>query len=102
MKQHKHLDMLTASAVANRLNISVKTLNNWYKWQNDDSILKPKYFPRLPDYIQDYENSARYWSKDCIKEFEDFQEWMPRGRSGIMGDVSCKYYRKMKKEHCCE
>jgi hypothetical protein len=95
-KSNNNIDMLTASSVANALDISVKTLTNWYKWYQDDSIEKPENFPKLPEYIQYHKNSPRYWTNDDLKMLKKFQEWLPRGRKGVMGDISCKYYRSQR------
>ena len=83
--------MLTASKVANRLDIAVKTLTNWYKWYSDETIEKPEKFPKLPMYTQEHKNGPRYWSESDIEELRKFKEWLPRGRAGVMGAVSCKY-----------
>lgn len=90
--------MLTASNVANMLDISVKTLTNWYQWYHDESIKKPDEFPKLPEYVQENKNSPRYWTKEDVKQLRKFQKWMPRGRGGVMGEVSCKFYNKKKNE----
>lgn len=87
-------NMLTASRVANELNISVKTLTNWYKWFNDDSIEKPQNYPHLPMYIQKTERSPRLWKYEDITQLKEFQNWIPRGRHGVMGKISCKYWTK--------
>ena len=92
MKNNKK--MLTASNVANELNISVKTLTNWYKWFYDDSIKKPENYPKLPNYTQLYERGPRMWTESDIEKLREFQTWLPRGRSGVMGEVSSKYWSK--------
>lgn len=84
-------NMLTASKVANQLDIAVKTLTNWYKWYQDSSIEKPEDFPRLPEYIQTHKNGPRYWTQEDVEQLKKFQAWIPRGRNGLMGAVSCKY-----------
>ena len=95
----KDKNLLTASRVAQELDISVKTLNNWYIWYYDQNIEKPKSFPKLPDYIQEYPKGPRYWTKDDVNQLKKFQEWRPTGRAGVMGAVSERYYgTKRKKE----
>ncbi|MBO7212398.1 MAG: hypothetical protein J6V44_15530 [Methanobrevibacter sp.] len=93
--------LLTASKVAQELDISTKTLNNWYMWYYDDTIEKPKNFPKLPDFIQEYPKGPRYWTIEDVVQLKKFQAWRPTGRAGVMGRVSEKYYgtkRYAKKE----
>lgn len=92
--------MLTASKVANALDISPKTLNNWYKWYFDSAIEKPENFPHLPEYIQLHMNGPRYWTNEDVEKLRIFQSWLPKGRAGVMGAVSCKY-RNVKKGNKC-
>lgn len=91
-------ELMTATQVCYVLNIANKTLNNWYRWYYDDSITKPKDFPKLPDYIQTHERGPRYWTKDDIPKLRAFQEWIPKGRNGVMGDISCMYLKEYKKK----
>ena len=86
--------MLTASNVANKLNISVKTLTNWYKWAFDDAIQKPENYPKLPEYTQSYQRGPRLWTESDVEQLKLFQSWLPRGRNGVMGEVSSKYWSK--------
>jgi len=90
--------LLTSSRVAMQLDVSVKTLTNWYKWYYDNSIEKPKKFPKLPEYIQERANGPRYWTQDDVKQLKKFKKWIPKGRSGVMGDISCKYIRNRKEK----
>lgn len=90
--------LLTATRVSYILNIATKTLNNWYKWYYDDSIEKPKDTPKLPDYIQAHKMGPRYWTMEDIPKLKEFQEWIPRGRNGVMGDVSCAYLKSYKQK----
>ena len=97
---NKKDNLLSASKVAQELDISVKTLNNWYIWYYDDMIEKPKNFPKLPDFIQEYPRGPRYWTSEDIVQLKKFQSWRPIGRAGVMGKVSERYYgtRHTKKE----
>lgn len=85
-------NMLSASRVANSLDISVKTLTNWYKWYLDDSIEKPDDFPKLPDYLQEHVGGPRFWTEADVEQLREFQAWIPRGRGGVMGRISSQYY----------
>lgn len=90
--------LLTACKVSQRLDVSVKTLTNWYKWYYDDTIEKPKDFPALPEYIQDRPNGPRYWLEEDIKQLRKFKNWVPRGRNGVMGRINEVYWSKNKKK----
>lgn len=85
---------LTSNQVAKELGISVNTLNNWYKWYYDDTLEKPDDVPPLPAYDQETEHGRRYWSKSDLLWLQSFQLWIPRGRAGVMGAVSAKYWGK--------
>ena len=83
--------MLTANEVAFILGISVNTLNNWYMWKrlNEDHELAQY----LPTPTQSGKRATRYWSTSDIATLQQFQLMMPRGRSGIMGEVTQKHKR---------
>ena len=78
---------LTASKVANQVDVSTKTLTNWYKFYNSD-IPKPEDMPELPEYEQAYEKAPRYWKQEDIPKIIAFKEWVPKGKSGVMGDIN--------------
>lgn len=85
---------LRIEEVALAIGVSCKTINNWYwyKRENPDSRLATL----LPDYIQDGERQARYWRQSDIWKLLDFKSKIPRGRAGIMGGITQKYYHKRK------
>lgn len=83
---------LTANKVAQHLDISVVTLSNWYKWQEGSQYEKPKDFPKLPEYERHGSRGARYWNEEDLPQLEEFQKWIPKGRGGVMGQVSSKFW----------
>jgi hypothetical protein len=85
-------NMLNATNVSAILDISVVTLNNWYKWYNDTSIEKPINTPPLPMYLQETPRGKRLWNMVDIKLIKKFKDWIPKGRGGVMGEVSSKYW----------
>jgi hypothetical protein len=89
--------LLTASKVCNRLDISSRTLDNWYKYMLDDSIEKPAKMPVLPMYIQESIRGPRYWRPEDIPQMKKFKEWVPHGRHGVMGAVNERYWAKEKR-----
>ena len=64
---------LTATKVAQYLDISVPTLNNWYKWYNNPKYEKPKDTPELPAYTQQGKRGTRYWDKADLPKLMKFK-----------------------------
>lgn len=89
--------LLTTSKVCNQLDISSRTLDNWYKYMLDDSIEKPSKMPVLPMYIQETVRGPRYWKQEDIPQMKKFKAWVPHGRHGVMGAVNEKYWAKEKR-----
>lgn len=83
---------LSASKVAQHLDISVTTLTNWYKWQNSLTEPVSENAPRLPQYEQHSVRGPRFWTEEQLKELEVFKEWIPRGRNGVMGNINARYW----------
>ena len=83
--------LLTATKVAQHLDISVPTLNNWYRWYNQEAS-KLKDVPKLPDFIQASSRSTRYWEEKDLEKLAAFQAWLPRGRGGVMGNWNAKFW----------
>ena len=71
---------------AMRIDSSVQTINNWYKWKrlNPDNELASL----LPEYIQDGARQTRYWNTEDIWKMIEFKQHIIRGRNGVMGDVT--------------
>ena len=83
---------ITATKISQYLNISVVTLNYWYKWYNDSKSVKPKDTPYLPPYEQANPRAPRYWTEDDLYDLKKFKEWIPKGRGGVMGDCTARYW----------
>lgn len=83
---------MTSSRVAQHLDISVATLNNWYKWYNNPEFKKPDNTPKLPEYIQATPRSPKYWDSDDLEVLAAFKNWLPKGRGGVMGELSARYW----------
>ena len=84
--------MMTATKVSQYLDISVPTLNNWYKWYNNPRYEKPANMPKLPAYTQIGKRGIRYWNKEDLKDLEIFRDWLPKGRGGVMGDYNAQFW----------
>lgn len=84
-----------AVEVALLLDISVPTLNNWYKFKRyepDNEMCK-----LLPDPIQKAPKQTRYWQEEDIPKMIEFKSKIVTGRKGFMGSVT-QAYVKYKKE----
>lgn len=87
------MKLLTATKVAQHLDISVVTLNNWYKWYDNPQYQKPENTPNLPAYSRrSGVRSPRYWREEDLLQLEVFKVWLPKGRGGVMGEVSARYW----------
>ena len=86
------MTQLSSNKVAQHLDISVATLNNWYKWYNNLEFKKPENTPELPSYTQQGKRGTRYWDKKDLPKLVQFKKWMPRGRAGVMGDSNAQFW----------
>lgn len=83
---------LTASKVAQALDISPGTLTNWYRWYENAGEEKPSETPALPNYTQESIRGPRFWREEDIPQLRKFQEWIPKGRGGVMGSWNAKFW----------
>lgn len=95
-------DKLTATKVSQYLDVSVVTLTNWYKWYNDPQYEKPEDVPPLPPYQQLKKGAVRYWDKSDLAQLKTFQNWIPRGRGGVMGALNAQYWGERGKKEAKE
>ena len=88
-------NFLNLTEVAMILGVSVYTINNWYRFkkQNPDN----DFAKMLPEPRQLTPHSIRLWKESDIKKFVKFQESIPRGRNGIMGDTTQPGRRRVKR-----
>lgn len=88
--------LLRIEEVAVLIGTSCKTINSWYmfKRQSPDN----KYAQMLPDYIQNKPRQTRYWKETDIPKFLRFARSIPKGRGGVMGDITQQWLRKKKAE----
>ncbi len=89
--------LLRLEEVALRVDVSFKTINNWYmfKKRHPDN----EYAKMLPDFIQNGARQTRYWKASDIWKLIEFKQAIPQGRNGIMGDVTQQYYKKKVNEN---
>ncbi len=85
-------NLLTAIKISQYLDVSVPTINNWYRWYRDPQYEKPEGTPPLPKYKQKGKRGTRYWYKKDLPKLLAFKDWIPKGRGGVMGDYNAKFW----------
>jgi len=86
----------SAKAVADKLNCKVSTINLWYAFKKENSTEDSKYYSyakMLPEYTRGSKGprGTRYWTEEDIEKLREFQQSIPHGRNGILGDVTKRY-----------
>ena len=87
---------LKIEEVAVLIGSSVNSINNWYAYKrlHPESALAKL----LPDVTQEGVRQTRYWDSDDVWKLIEFKNSVPKGRNGIMGDATQKYYRRKKEK----
>ena len=90
-------EKLNVTQVAVLVGVSVPTLNMWYKWKK----LHPRHelAKLLPKYTMSGSKNTRYWKMDDINSLIEFKNTIPRGRNGILSEVTQKYVKKEGKKN---
>ena len=76
--------------VCQMLDISVHTLDTWYRWQNRllrDGLVEKEYLPK-PERVTNLKGQPSRWSMDMVGELKSFKSSIIRGRKGIYGIYS--------------
>lgn len=79
------MDALRIEEVAVRLNVSVGTLNRWYKFKRENP--KSEISKKLPNYstVKTLRGTARVWTTDDLLQLAQFKVDVKSGRAGQMG-----------------
>ena len=72
--------------VAMLLGVSTKTIENWYMWKHRNP--EHELARLLPDFEQAGARQTRYWKMADVEKMAEFKEKIPKGRGGIMGEVT--------------
>lgn len=74
--------------------VSVQTINIWYRWKK----LNPNHelAKLLPDFKQVGNRQVRYWKQSDVNSVIEFKRTIPRGKNGVLGEVTQKYKNKEK------
>ena len=86
--------LLKLEEVAVLIGSSGKSINNWYWFKRENP--ENEYAKMLPEYTQEGGRQTRYWKESDIWKLIEFKQAIPKGRGGVMGDITQKYYRKEK------
>ncbi len=90
-------NLLNATQVSLLVETTVPTLNMWYRWKK----LHPEHelATLLPTYTTIGARGTRYWTMDDVDSLIQFKKAIPKGRNGILGDVTQKYVKKKEKSY---
>lgn len=76
---------LSAAEVCVLLNVSLNTLNKWYRFKTENPEHEfAKYIPE-PKREGSGIKAPRYWTQSDIKKLAKFQSHIKRGRNGFIG-----------------
>lgn len=89
--------MLRIESVAAQLDVNYNTINRWYWFK--EMHPENEYAKMLPNYVWQRNNRrmTRFWKQSDIEKLRKFKEALPKGKHGILGDVTQKYYRNTKR-----
>jgi DNA-binding transcriptional MerR regulator len=89
-------NMIKIEEVARRVDVSVQTINTWYRFAKQ----KPenKLASLLPPFYQEKARGIRYWREGDIDAIKQFKYSIPKGRNGILGCITQKSVRAKKTE----
>lgn len=82
--------LLKVEEVALLVGCSIHTLNLWYRFKKNNP--ENEYAQLLPEFTQSGPLQTRYWKESDVYKLIEYQTKIPKGRNGIMGNVSRKYY----------
>ena len=83
--------LLRIEEVAVLCGVSVQTINNWYKFKA--TYPDNDYAKMLPEIIRVGNRNQKFWDKADIQRFINFKRAIPKGRKGVMGDITQRYVR---------
>ncbi len=84
---------LTQTQVCYLLKIDQRTLKRWYKYiETTPPEEIPKDCPGLPTPKIVGKNGQKLFYGADIHQLFEFQQWIPKGRKGVMGKISQKHW----------
>ena len=86
---------LKINKVAMMVDVSILTLNNWYKFKAEHP--DNEYSKMLPEFERKDNRGTRYWKSEDIPKLIEFKNKVPHGRNGVLGSVTQRYVKKKEK-----
>lgn len=83
---------ITVAEMAVLLDCSVHTIDNWYMWRRKHP--EHPLAAMLPDFEKVGNTGPRLWKQSDAWKLDEFRKALPKGRYGILGDVTQKSYRR--------
>ena len=96
MKARKE-KLLKVEEVALLVGCSAKTVNSWYYFKRDNP--ENEYAKMLPEFElrpNEHNLQTRFWKQSDIWRLIQFKESIPKGRNGILGNITQVTWRKKK------
>ena len=84
--------LLKIEEVALMIGVSTQTINIWYRWARENP--ENEIAQSIPKYRQEGTRQTRYWTQSDVWKLIEFSKMIPRGRNGIMGDVTQRRIKK--------
>lgn len=82
-------EVMSIARVAQVLDLSTQTLQNWYKWYEDESYVKPQEL-KLPPYKILDKRGTRFFDVNDIPKLLDFKEKLQGEYKGIMAQYNAE------------
>ena len=95
MKKFQTNNYVNAIKLSQYLNVSVPTINIWYKWYYG-GFDKPADTPELPMFESCGTRQTRYWRVEDLPKIKAFKDWLPHGKKGVMGAYTVNFWGKRK------
>jgi len=90
---------LTQTQVCYLLGIEVRTIRRWYEYINTTPPEEiPETCPGLPTPTIAGKNGQKFFTQTDLHQLYDFQQWIPKGRGGVMGRISEQHWGFIKKK----
>ena len=80
--------LIKLEEVAFMVGVSTKTINTWYAFKK--KYPDNEYSQMLPAFERIGTNSTRYWHLANIYKLKEFKDIIPKGRNGILGEITHK------------
>lgn len=85
--------MYKITEVAEKLNVTINTIENWYRFKKASP--DNEYAQMIPEIKRKPENTKiRYWTDEDVYKLAEFKAKVPKGCKGVMREVTQRYVKK--------